>query len=32
LQFRSNLDITTNDICRSCVCSLHIAKQDGIAT
>lgn len=30
LQFRSSLDIASNDVCRRCVCSLHIAKQNGI--
>ena len=26
LEFRSNLDISTNETCRKCVCSLHIAQ------
>ena len=30
LLFRSNLDVASNDVCRRCVCSLHIAKEDGI--
>ncbi len=28
LQFRANLDIATNPICRSCVCSLHIPPRE----
>jgi MoaA/NifB/PqqE/SkfB family radical SAM enzyme len=28
LQFRSGLDIANNDICRRCVCSLHMPRQD----
>lgn len=28
LDFRSNLDISTNDICRRCVCSLHLSKAE----
>jgi MoaA/NifB/PqqE/SkfB family radical SAM enzyme len=27
LRFRSTLDIATNPVCRSCVCSLHIARE-----
>jgi Fe-coproporphyrin III synthase len=29
LQFRSSLDVARNDICRRCVCSLHIPRPDG---
>ena len=32
LQFRSGLDIANNEICRRCVCSLHIPRQDNSAT
>jgi MoaA/NifB/PqqE/SkfB family radical SAM enzyme len=32
LQFRSGLDIANNDICRRCVCSLHVPRQDDSAT
>jgi Fe-coproporphyrin III synthase len=32
LQFRSGLDIANNDICRRCVCSLHISRQDDSRT
>lgn len=32
LQFRSGLDIANNDICRKCVCSLHIPQQDNSRT
>jgi MoaA/NifB/PqqE/SkfB family radical SAM enzyme len=28
LQFRSNLDVEHNEICRRCVCSLYIPRQD----
>jgi Fe-coproporphyrin III synthase len=28
LQFRSSLDIANNDICRKCVCSLHIPREE----
>jgi MoaA/NifB/PqqE/SkfB family radical SAM enzyme len=28
LQFRANLDIAGNPVCRRCVCSLHIQRQD----
>lgn len=28
LQFRAGLDVARNDICRRCVCSLHIPRQD----
>lgn len=28
LRFRANLDIATNLICRKCVCSLHIPRQN----
>jgi MoaA/NifB/PqqE/SkfB family radical SAM enzyme len=28
LQFRSSLDVAHNEICRRCVCSLHIPRQD----
>jgi Fe-coproporphyrin III synthase len=28
LQFRANLDIATNPICRSCVCSLHLPPRE----
>lgn len=28
LQFRNNLDIPTNPICRRCVCSLHVPQQE----
>jgi len=28
LRFRSNLDVATNPICRQCVCSLHIPRQE----
>jgi MoaA/NifB/PqqE/SkfB family radical SAM enzyme len=30
LRFRSNLDVATNDTCRRCVCSLHVAKAEGV--
>jgi Fe-coproporphyrin III synthase len=30
LQFRSQLDIANNPICRSCVCSLHIKQSSSI--
>jgi MoaA/NifB/PqqE/SkfB family radical SAM enzyme len=29
LKFRANLDITTNPVCRRCVCSLHIPRHKG---
>jgi len=29
LEFRANLDVATNPICRRCVCSLHIARREG---
>jgi Fe-coproporphyrin III synthase len=28
LQFRANLDIAANPVCRRCVCSLHIQRQE----
>jgi len=28
LQFRANLDIAANPVCRQCVCSLHIQRQE----
>jgi MoaA/NifB/PqqE/SkfB family radical SAM enzyme len=28
LRFRAQLDIPTNSICRSCVCSLHVKQQE----
>lgn len=28
LQFRANLDIAANPVCRKCVCSLHIQRQE----
>ena len=28
LQFRSSLDVESNDICRRCVCSLYIPRPD----
>ncbi len=28
LEFRASLDISTNDTCRSCVCSLHLSGVD----
>jgi len=27
LQFRSSLDVASNEICRRCVCSLHVPRQ-----
>jgi MoaA/NifB/PqqE/SkfB family radical SAM enzyme len=29
LSFRANLDVATNPVCRQCVCSLHIPRQEG---
>ena len=29
LQFRANLDIASNPICRRCVCSLHLPRTSG---
>jgi MoaA/NifB/PqqE/SkfB family radical SAM enzyme len=31
LQFRANLDVSTNPTCRSCVCSLYIPQAEGPA-
>lgn len=28
LQFRANLDVAVNPVCRKCVCSLHIERQE----
>lgn len=28
LEFRSNLDIPTNETCRTCVCSLHLSQSE----
>jgi len=30
LEFRSNLDISTNETCRRCVCSLHLTSPEDI--
>jgi MoaA/NifB/PqqE/SkfB family radical SAM enzyme len=29
MKFRANLDVSTNPICRRCVCSLHIPRGEG---
>jgi len=30
LEFRANLDVSRNDICRRCVCSLYLPQNEGI--
>lgn len=32
LHFRASLDVTSNDICRRCVCSLYIAQPEKVAS
>jgi len=31
LEFRSNLDVSTNETCRRCVCSLHLSNPDEVS-